>query len=128
MRQYPRRDFVNRNQLYTIEESLFDLPFDPLLQPCPSSTPQSPSGGESRAQWRGPVLAGRGLPSKSLPKPTASQETYARCRDAGGPTVAWPLSVLILFQPFNWDNEEQEIHQSHISPVILTPFNKCDDT
>lgn len=93
--------------------------------PAPQSNQPAVGGAWLRVQAR---LAAGCLPSKSLPKPTAPQESCARCRGAGGPAMAWPLSALILFQTFNRDNEEQEIYQSHISPIILTPFNKSDDT
>lgn len=45
-----------------------------------------------------------------------------------GPHPDLARSVLNVFQPFNMDNEQQESHQSPISPVILTLFNKSDDT
>lgn len=94
-----------------------------LHPPCAEITPQLLGLGKGVA-WVGY----RKQPSRSLPMPAASQEHCARCRGAGSTTVAWPISALNLFQPFNRDNEQQEIHQSHISPVILTPFNKSDDT
>lgn len=131
MKQYTWRHFVNRNQLYADKEFLFDLPFDlPLqLSACPAPALCPPCTTISPWDlWLGPgsgAGTGAGLekstfqPSRSLPRPPASQNHRARCR-----AMVVPLGI--EFTPtIQQDNKRREIHQSHIS---LTPFYKPDNT